>query len=88
MVLAGSDAKQVQWTNVYQDALVRPSSHNYYHYHHLQNVNCAHSITNVLLPMMVVFVGSWHGYNWNFACVQSHHEGRLAGDVIRMFILK
>ena len=23
MVLAGSDAKQVQWTNVYQDALVR-----------------------------------------------------------------
>lgn len=24
MVLAGSDAKQVQWTNVYQDALVRP----------------------------------------------------------------
>ena len=27
MVLAGSDAKQVQWTNVYQDALVRPSSH-------------------------------------------------------------
>lgn len=23
MVLAGSEAKQVQWTNVYQDALVR-----------------------------------------------------------------
>lgn len=24
MVLAGKDAKQVQWTNVYEDALVRP----------------------------------------------------------------
>lgn len=24
MVLAGKEAKQVQWTNVYEDALVRP----------------------------------------------------------------
>lgn len=87
MVLAGSDAKQVQWTNVYQDALVRQSSHNYYHYYHLQNINCAHSKANVLIHMMVVFVGSWHGYNWNIACVQSHHERRLAGNVIIICLL-
>lgn len=24
MVLAGKEAKQVQWTNVYEDALVKP----------------------------------------------------------------
>lgn len=27
MVLAGTKAKQVQWTNVYQDALVRSRVH-------------------------------------------------------------
>lgn len=56
--------------------------HHYYNYY-LQN-----DITNVLIyTLFMVFVGSWHGYNWNFACVQSHHERRLTGNVIRIYLL-
>lgn len=29
MVLAGKEAKQVQWTNVYEDALVKPLGSGY-----------------------------------------------------------
>lgn len=37
--------------------------------------------------MTVVFVGSGHGYNWNVACVQSHNERRLTGNVMRISLL-
>lgn len=97
MVLAGSDAKQVQWTNVYQDALVWSrclyllllSLLLLLEVVIIQNVKREHSVTDVLF--VVVFIGPWHGYNWDFARVQSHHERRLTGDVrteSKMFIIK
>lgn len=51
-----------------------------YYYYYYYYLHIAYSIKSVLIYMTVVFVGSRHGYNWNFACVQSHNERRLTGN--------
>lgn len=72
MVLAGSDAKQVQWTNVYQDALVRlqdPAGWICSNRGMHQNIGkTIHELYDLGL-LSLHSVGSWDGCNRDSACI-------------------
>lgn len=75
MVLAGSEAKQVQWTNVYQDALVRMQDSTGWICANVENALNKHYIHTEVLTVYMVWVlslqtvGSWHGSNWDSPCI-------------------
>lgn len=82
MVLAGRSAKQVQWTNVYQDALVRVASARMLSVKHM---GCSGSIVLWCLIKQETWVsvsltGSGAGGDGDDASLQPHRRRKLSGD--------